>query len=256
MTFIAIVLNGGKFIIGGSDLGGLFKEQKSTLMFLAAIPVVAFVGNDMAFQKQAQQIERQVNDSIQSYVDGRKSGKIYNLKNITSLKMGASDEKAIMVIHEFADYQCGHCLHAGPTLKAFALSRDDVQYNFITFPLDSQCNPVMNMSQGGLRCQLAQITWCAQKEGKGWAAHDWAFGNFYKREVLADVDLAAKTIGLDPNKLKECMVSNEISDLITLMSKKGEEFGVQGTPTIFVNGVQLPAGQALPVLTKMHDLLK
>ena len=72
-------------------------------------------------------------------------------------------------------------------------------------------------------------------QGKFWEMHDKLFANRDHLEQ-ADVDGYAKELGLDVAKLHTDMASQATTDRIDRDKKLGESVGVQGTPTIFING--------------------
>jgi protein-disulfide isomerase len=53
------------------------------------------------------------------------------------------------------------------------------------------------------------------------------------------VDLA-KEAGADADAFESCLRSDKYAREVTLSRKLGDSLGVQGTPTLFVNGERLP----------------
>ena len=66
----------------------------------------------------------------------------------------------------------------------------------------------------------------------------------------------AVQVGLDWSPLVLCMEEVATQDAIVAQAKAGNQAGVTGTPTIFVNGRKLPYGQILPVLEKVYQTLQ
>jgi protein-disulfide isomerase len=75
----------------------------------------------------------------------------------------------------------------------------------------------------------------AWNQGKFWEMHDLLFAN---RDHLegADLDSYAKQLGLDMAKFHADMQAQATTDRIERDRKLGESVGVQGTPSIFING--------------------
>jgi protein-disulfide isomerase/uncharacterized membrane protein len=172
---------------------------------------------------------------------------------------GASPEKAIMTIIEFADYLCPHCKHASPTLDAFVSSHPDVQFIFSVWPLDGACNSSVQHSDG-TRCGLARAVYCAEKAHLGWQAHDWIFEHqesFSTSDALPkDLAKMCEDYKLNCSDLSACMDSPEAKAAIEKNTKAGTDLKIEGTPTIFVNGRKLTGGQILSVLQETYSLLK
>ena len=172
---------------------------------------------------------------------------------------GASSADAKMTIVEFADYLCPHCKHASPTMHAFIGSHPDARIVFIAWPLVGACNSSIPHGDG-FRCALARSVYCAEKEHKGWQAHDWIFENQENLTTLdafsADLKKMADTQKIDYNNLKACMDSAEAKTAIEEGAKIGSDLKIDGTPAIFVNGKRLEGGQVLPVLQKAYEVIK
>lgn len=173
---------------------------------------------------------------------------------------GPERAQAKMVITEFADFRCSHCKSAAPSLAAFKKSHPDVRTEFYAFPLDGQCNKVMDNGDG-VSCTLAKSVICAETQNHGWLVHDLLFANFDEIVGLRSADAVTaflerklQTTGIDWKILSACLTANETHERIVAIANKGVEVGVQGTPTLFVNDRKLSRGQLLPVLEKAYSL--
>ena len=155
-----------------------------------------------------------------------------------SISLGPERDKAKLVLSEFADFLCGHCKHAAPSLESFAKSRPDVRFEFYSFALDGECNEVVSRKVGA-PCVLAKATYCAGKFNKGWEVHDTIFHNqkeFYEaRSVMASTEklksLTKKFIS-NWDEFQACIESDESLERIKAQGRLGEQSGVKGTPTI------------------------
>jgi protein-disulfide isomerase len=63
-------------------------------------------------------------------------------------------------------------------------------------------------------------------------------------------------MGLDWKQITTCVDDTKTHDEIVRRAKMGSDAGLQGTPTIFLNGRQLNAGQVLPVLQSAYTSAK
>ena len=138
-------------------------------------------------------------------------------------------------------------------------SHPDARLIFAAWPLDGTCNTTIP-SGDGTRCALARSVYCAEKEHKGWEAHDWIFEHqeiFTTLEALTqDLKKMADEEKLDYTALKSCMDSSEAKAAIEAGAKVGSDLKIEGTPSIFVNGKKLEFGQILPVLQKAYESIK
>lgn len=205
----------------------------------------------------AQNIDVIVNSHVSEWAESQP----VQITPVAPIATGAEESQAKMTIIEFVDFLCPHCKMAGPTLHAFVSSHKDVRLIFQTWPLDGECNSQISVTTG-LRCGLARLTFCAQKldSTKSWKMIDWIFE---KQETFKDdralleptTKDAAAALGFNGDELLACVNSDEAKTAIKQQADLGQSLKLSGTPTIFVNGKKLSAGQILPVLKGAYDRL-
>ncbi len=240
------------------DFLNLFTEAKTYLGFLIAIPVMAFLFNQAILSSMGgSNVNEMVRDSVASW----NVAPVLAFGVQPSMIKGASDDNAKMVVTEFADFRCSHCRHAAPTVKAFIKSHPDVQFRFYNFPLDGTCNKVMQ-SGDGVSCFLAKAVTCAEKLGQqGWELSDSLFNSqdeiirMDAAAVREKVAAMAGTAGLEKDGFLACVDGPEVSALVAKQADLGDEVGVKGTPTFFVNGRKLNRAQSLPVLRGTYQAI-
>jgi protein-disulfide isomerase len=222
---------------------------------LTSIGILAgsFIANDGIQRSYGSDEMRQL--TIQSIGDWKTNPKV-TITPIEPLLLGASPENAKMTIVEYADFRCMHCRHAAPILHSFVLSHPNARLIFQAWPLDGECNTAVNQTNG-VSCALARAVVCANRSGKGWAAHSWIFEHqelFGPKESLDDqLPKMSETVGLAWPELQKCMNSDEVKSIIEKTAAQGTALKIQGTPTIYVNDHLLPAGQVLPVLKAAYS---
>ena len=133
---------------------------------------------------------------------------------------------APVTIVEFSDFQCPYCIQAIPELEAMLkVYPKDVKLIFKQFPLE--------IHSDAYRAATAALA--AQKQGKFWEMHYSMFA--HHQNLSLDAILAmAKDLQLDTARLQKDMESKEIHDIVAKDLQDGNDSGVEGTPTIFVNG--------------------
>ena len=237
------------FIPSSDDFKRIFKSGENGLIYvlvsIIAVPVIAFLSHDMSTRSFKQQTAYMITDVIAEWERSSEESFTNPL-----LKLGEDNSKFTIV--EFADFQCIHCKNAAHGLHSFATSRPDIQFLFYSFPLDSSCNPAMSGAGNGKSCALAKAVYCAEKQNKGWAAHQWIFDRFGKSEN-SEFEKMSKDIGIEYQAFVECVQSSEASDAIAANAKLGDQVKIGGTPAVFVNGKRLVNGHILAILEELYN---
>lgn len=160
----------------------------------------------------------------QPEADSRKLGDKVDIPFSNSPATGTA--MARLTIVEYSDFQCPFCVQATPQLQAFLKEHPgQVRLVFKEFPLEMH-------SQAGVAAAAALA---AHKQGKFWPMHDAIFAErgHFTREILISI---AGTIGLDKKQFEADLSSPAISKAVASDVEEGMRLGVQGTPTIFLNG--------------------
>lgn len=239
------------------DLTDTLFTQHWVLGFAAAIPVLAYLVNMMVLESHGfGDIAKVANEKVAYW-------EVATPQNF-DLKLGISHQRGhaepVMTIVEFADYLCPHCKAANPVLTAFTEAHPDVRLLFKPFPLDGVCNAAVQRGGDGLRCSLAYYSFCAEKMAqKGHAVHTWIFDHQEEMETATN-ESAAKSIceanGLNCEELVACAKSEDIILAVKKAAAEGETAQISGTPTVFVNGRKLEAGNVMPVLDAVYQKIK
>lgn len=130
---------------------------------------------------------------------------------------------------EFSDFQCPACLAVKPTLDAvLSKHKDTLIFSYRHFPLD----------QHPFARKAAQTAEAAGAQGKFWEMYDLLFANQDKFSDTMFSDLA-KQLSLDMEKFEKDMKSSELTNRVANDQADGTRFGVNSTPTFFLNGKKL-----------------
>jgi protein-disulfide isomerase len=149
---------------------------------------------------------------------------------------GSSSKKLLLV--EFADMQCPHCKEAAPTMKQVATDFPNARIVFENFPL-TNVHPAAE--------KAAEYGVCVAKE-KGNAAFfqylQAVYDNQNSLTTTPDQTLkdAATKAGADPSTVATCAASPAAKAAVDASVKLGQDIGVNQTPTLFVNGRNIPIG--------------
>ena len=140
---------------------------------------------------------------------------------------------AAVIVHEFADLQCPACRAAHsqimqPLLEKYGLR---IRYEFKHFPLRSIHRYALIAAEGS-ECAADQ------NQQKFWEFVDIAYLNQPEMN-REEISAWAKELGLDMDHFERCMKSHIKKDVILEDYAEGQDAGVKGTPTFFVNGQQV-----------------
>ncbi|MEM9073867.1 MAG: thioredoxin domain-containing protein [Myxococcota bacterium] len=133
---------------------------------------------------------------------------------------------AAVTIVEFSDFECPYCGQAHPMLQRILRRFEGrVRMVFKHYPLSGHEHAV----------PAARAAVAAMRQGKFWEMHDMLFEN---QDALEPSDLVryAERIGLDVARFRADLEADETQALIDENRAQGQEAGVRGTPSIYING--------------------
>jgi protein-disulfide isomerase len=153
-------------------------------------------------------------------------------------------------LEEFGDYQCPPCGLFHPILlqmrKEFG---DKLQITFREFPLAPAHQHAI---------AAASAAEAAGLQGKFWEMHDLLYEHQNdwkdKFDVRPIFESYAQQLGLNMDRYKKDVAGEAVAQRIFLDRKRGESMGVKGTPTVFLNGREVPF-ESLPA-EKLRPILQ
>ena len=123
---------------------------------------------------------------------------------------------------------------------------NDVKLVFKSFPLPK-------LHKFGPKAAIAALA--AREQEKFWEYHDLLFKD-YKKINDDKITEIATNLGLDMDKFFQDMTNQKLTDLVSADYQEGINAGVQGTPTIFINGRLLKQRSLNGFMTIIDDELK
>ncbi|OJJ13227.1 disulfide bond formation protein DsbA [Alphaproteobacteria bacterium AO1-B] len=142
------------------------------------------------------------------------------------------DEVAPVTIIEYASMTCGHCANfhkrTWPDLKKDYIETGKVRFIFREFPLDPVASAAFMLARCAPQEKYFDIVDIMFEEQRAWAFTD----NPY--QSLLDF---SKQIGFTQESFEECLTNQGLLDAVNAVRERGaNEFGVNSTPTFFING--------------------
>lgn len=164
------------------------------------------------------------------YVAAGQDVKVIEIATIVALPLLNSPVKgpdnAPVTLTVFSDFQCPYCSRLVAFVdEVLAKNPDKVRVVFKQFPLRMH-----NMAQPAALASLA-----AREQGKFWPMHDLLFANFNQLSE-EKIRALAKEAGLDIARFDKDRNTQKLLDEVLRDQALGQQAGVQGTPTIFLNG--------------------
>lgn len=169
--------------------------------------------------------------------------------------LSLGDANAPVTIDVFEDFQCPACRNftesTEPLVIQNLVATGKARYVFHNYPF------LDNQSAGKESDQAANASMCANEQGKFWEMHSILFANwngenqgtFNDRRLQA----MAESIGLDMDAFNSCFSANKYEAEIQADFDLGEQMGVSGTPTVFVNGQRVGGANTVASYQEIAD---
>ncbi len=148
---------------------------------------------------------------------------VVDIPVVGSPSKGPAEAKVVIV--EFSDFECPFCRRVAKPLQQLA-THYNVQLYYKFFPL-RHAHP---NAEGA-----ARAAWAAHQQGKFWPLHDLLFAAETTLDWAGVKNLAVQA-GLDIKRLEVDMALPQAAAAVAADEKIGNDAGVDGTPTFFVNG--------------------
>ncbi len=151
--------------------------------------------------------------------------------------VGKADAKN--TIELYLDFRCPHCKdfedQSGSTIdQLINEGKAKVTYNPLMF-VDPEISP-----------RAANGFACAAAAGKARGYADALYSNFGQAWTNAQLIDLGKKLGINDSSFAECVNTNKYAQWLQSVSAASDQRGVTGTPTVYINGDQLPEGQLTP----------
>ncbi|HKN69854.1 MAG TPA: thioredoxin domain-containing protein, partial [Terriglobales bacterium] len=150
--------------------------------------------------------------------------------------------KAAVTIVEFSDMQCPHCAKAAPAIEQLLAQEPEVHFVFQNFPL-----PAHDWAE-----KAAGYIECVGRASPGQPSNDavWKFiqktfdeqANITQANADEKLKAIATASGANAEEIAACAAKPDTKARIEASIALGRAVGVSATPTLFINGRNLPGG--------------
>lgn len=143
---------------------------------------------------------------------------------------------AVVTLEEFGDFQCPPCGMLHPVLKTMKQEfSGKLRVIYREYPLVPTHPHALS---------AARAAEAAGLQGKFFEMHDLIFENQKAWDKAFDArpifETYAQKIGLDMEKYRQDVTSDVVQQRIFQDGKRAHALGVKGTPTVFMNGREVP----------------
>jgi protein-disulfide isomerase len=158
-------------------------------------------------------------------------------------------KNAPITIVEFSDFQCPFCARfytqTLPSIEENYIKTGKVKFIYRDFPL--------NFHQYAQKA--AEAAECADEQGKFWEYHDILFQkqSEWSSAGVEKLKEYAQNLGLDTAKFNECLDSGKYAGEVQKDYSDGSNYGVTGTPTFFINGIEVVGAQPYSVFQQIIE---
>jgi protein-disulfide isomerase len=231
----------------------LLTERRPTLRFhwrplvaFALAATVATVALKVETTRHKRLAEKQLQQSIHNDLEKLATALRANPKGewlpvATTPRHLFGSPTAPIRITVFTDYQCGYCRFLEERLHQIMEQRDDVVLAIHHYPLCKDCNPYVQTASHPQACRAARVAEVVALVGGTEAfakCHRWLMernGTFTDDELHAELP----KFGVALVAFKKALEAPAIEATIKADIELGEQVVVEGTPTVFINGVKV-----------------
>ncbi len=167
--------------------------------------------------------------------------------------VAVGDPSAPAKLLVFNDFQCPGCASFAtqitPFLKAELVDAGKLHLVYHDFPLVG-IHPHAFIAARAARC--------AGEQDKYWEFYSVLFGQQGRwstrpRAPLSDFEDYAEQVGLDREAFGACLRSDRYADVVTANMQLGQQLGVDGTPTLILNGRRVRNWQGYSDLKRLIE---
>jgi protein-disulfide isomerase len=232
------------------------KEQQQRLFVIIGIGAIALIALIVIVVASLNRSNNIVNSTPQAGI----SDVIVKITPKSHPKVDGTamgDANAPVKVDVFEDFQCPACRHYSEDVELKVVeayvANGKIRYTFHQYPFIDDQAPVKESDQA------ANASLCAAEQGRFWDYHDMLFINWQGENEGAFTDKRlvafAETLGLDMSKFNTCYSAKTYQKQIVADLAMGDQLGMNGTPSVFVNNKIVSPGQ-VPTFEDMKQAIE
>ena len=166
-------------------------------------------------------------------------------------EMALGDENAPVTIVEYMSMTCPHCAsfhedNFKPLVEKY-VDTGKVRFVLREFPFDPRAAAAIMLARCAPENQFFPMVDVLFKQQRNWATASDG------RQALLQI---ARLAGFTQESFEACLTNQKLlDDVNAVRTKAGNEFGVQSTPTFFINGKRYPGNMSVDIMSAIIDPL-
>ena len=158
---------------------------------------------------------------------------------------GPADAPVTIAI--FDDYQCPYCARLEPLIEKI-VDRFSTEVKLVI-----KNYPLTNIHKHSFSAAVAALA--AARQGKFWEFHSEVFKH-YKDLDEDKINQSAAAVGLNMDQFQKDRKDKALQDMVLADMNNGRQIGVKGTPTIYINGIQMRGRSEAALIEQIQSELK
>jgi protein-disulfide isomerase len=234
------------------------KTLRPVAVLMIAFVVLSGLLGLLQWRRVAQEnriAEQQRSESVLRILSTSKTSEVNSTENGSPLvgRYRLGPEPAAIRLAVFTDYECEDCLKIHHEIRSLMASRKDLSLSTFHYPLCTDCNPHLLNNLHPQACRAARAAEAAGLVGGSeafWKMDEWLFeqkGRFEKDQIRS----ALASMGIE--NASRFLATWEGPESLAPVSEDIEEafqLGAEGTPMVFLNGVEFRGWQVEGALTR------
>lgn len=260
MLFMAIRKSSEKMTIGtilmNTPLQTIGSKLIYILLLIAFLVIGYLIGKVEALQKGPTTAANNAAPAVPAAQQPRAPVALSASEVLKKMTMGhfpiKGNKDAKVTIVEFADFRCPFCekffTDTEPKILKDYVDTGKAKFVFRNYAFLGPASTV-----------AANAIECANDQGKFWEMYDYLYKNqppesditMYTTDGLTTG--AATAVGLNTDQFRSCLDTNKFDKNQAADLAEGQSIGVSGTPTFYINGVQLVGAQPYASIKAVID---
>jgi protein-disulfide isomerase len=203
---------------------------------------------------RGRQLEQQRSTDAEAELGAALEGALDEAQGFTG-RHRIGPERAPLRLVLFLDYGCPDCRRIDGEALALVRGRDDLSLSIKHFPLDDDCNRRARRlgrdphPGACLAARAAEAAALAGGDDAFWSLHTWLMGRD-RLPQQEELEQAPEALGIPPGAFREALLGQEAEARVAADVEEGLALGVESTPALFLNGVELREWRAPGALSR------